>query len=81
MCGSAHQIVEHSVYEITLSDISKVKMVGKRPLCAKGNGPLFIAESFLIRRNSYTVGIFQGIKKSVSNLNHSDFCSALASQT
>ena len=66
--------------KITLSDISKVKKVGKRPLCAKGNGPLFIDESFLMSRNSYTVGISQGIKKSASNLNHSD-SSALASQT
>lgn len=60
----------------TLNDIPKVKKVGKRPSCPQGNGLLFIAESFLISRNSYTIGIFQGIKKSANNLSHSDLCSA-----
>lgn len=34
--------------KITVSDTPKVKKVRKEPLCAQGNGPPFIAESFLI---------------------------------
>lgn len=31
-----------------INDIPNIKRVRKGPLCAQGNGPQFIAESFLI---------------------------------